>query len=115
MSEPLSHPAETCVESSTLALKSFLSQFLLCSLWTITRRPVEDPGYIVFGSYGIPDFKPSTLPWCEILIDNCASNPCHNSGTCRNDINSYQCTCPRGFTDILGIQPQPRFVELCSI
>lgn len=27
-------------------------------------------------------------------IDECASNPCQNGGTCSNNINSFSCSCP---------------------
>ena len=30
-------------------------------------------------------------------IDNCASNPCNNHGTCVNAKNGYQCDCKAGF------------------
>lgn len=29
-------------------------------------------------------------------IDECASNPCHRSAVCKNDIGSYKCFCPEG-------------------
>lgn len=28
-------------------------------------------------------------------IDECASYPCQNGGTCINNINSFSCSCPR--------------------
>lgn len=31
-------------------------------------------------------------------IDNCASFPCENGGTCTDDINSYTCICIPGYT-----------------
>ncbi|MFT3771512.1 MAG: calcium-binding EGF-like domain-containing protein [Minicystis sp.] len=31
-------------------------------------------------------------------IDDCASNPCQNGGTCTDGVNSYTCACPAGFT-----------------
>nr|4WM0_D Chain D, Coagulation factor IX [Homo sapiens]4WMA_D Chain D, Coagulation factor IX [Homo sapiens]4WMB_D Chain D, Coagulation factor IX [Homo sapiens]4WMI_D Chain D, Coagulation factor IX [Homo sapiens]4WMK_D Chain D, Coagulation factor IX [Homo sapiens]4WN2_D Chain D, Coagulation factor IX [Homo sapiens]4WNH_D Chain D, Coagulation factor IX [Homo sapiens]5F84_B Chain B, Coagulation factor IX [Homo sapiens]5F85_B Chain B, Coagulation factor IX [Homo sapiens]5F86_B Chain B, Coagulation fa len=29
--------------------------------------------------------------------DQCESNPCLNGGSCKDDINSYECWCPFGF------------------
>ena len=31
-------------------------------------------------------------------IDECLSLPCHNNGTCDDQINGYTCTCRNGFT-----------------
>lgn len=36
---------------------------------------------------------------CNINIDECASNPCHNGGTCKDGINGFTCLCPEGFHD----------------
>ncbi|XP_019639856.1 PREDICTED: fibropellin-3-like isoform X2 [Branchiostoma belcheri] len=33
----------------------------------------------------------------DLDIDECASNPCQNGGTCQDGINSYSCSCPTGF------------------
>lgn len=35
---------------------------------------------------------------CETNIDDCASNPCRNAGTCVDAINDFTCTCTLGFT-----------------
>ena len=38
---------------------------------------------------------------CRVLfladINECASNPCLNNGTCVDKINSFNCTCPEGW------------------
>ena len=31
-------------------------------------------------------------------VDDCANNPCNNSATCTDGINSYSCTCLAGYT-----------------
>ena len=35
---------------------------------------------------------------CQHNIDECASNPCQNGGTCLDFINEHKCVCRRGFT-----------------
>ena len=32
-------------------------------------------------------------------INECASNPCQNEGTCTDGVNSYTCACATGYTD----------------
>ena len=32
-------------------------------------------------------------------VDECASNPCQNNGTCTDEVNQFQCSCLAGFTD----------------
>ena len=31
-------------------------------------------------------------------IDECASSPCQNGGTCVDGVNEYSCTCAAGYT-----------------
>ena len=31
-------------------------------------------------------------------IDDCATNPCANGGTCNDGVNGFTCTCVNGFT-----------------
>ena len=33
-------------------------------------------------------------------INECESNPCHNQGTCRDEVNGHSCKCPQGYTGI---------------
>ena len=40
--------------------------------------------------------------WTFILdIDECASSPCQNGGTCLNELNMYTCKCQFGFDGVL--------------
>ena len=32
-------------------------------------------------------------------VDECASSPCQNGGTCTDDVNGYKCVCVEGYTD----------------
>lgn len=36
---------------------------------------------------------------CNINIDECAINPCHNGGTCVDGVNGFTCLCREGFHD----------------
>ena len=33
-------------------------------------------------------------------VDECSSDPCHNDGSCVDDINKYSCTCEAGYTGL---------------
>lgn len=35
-------------------------------------------------------------PRCEQDVNECASNPCHNDGTCLDRIGDYTCICMPG-------------------
>ncbi|XP_070575166.1 protein crumbs-like [Ptychodera flava] len=37
---------------------------------------------------------------CQILIDNCASNPCQHAAPCRNRVNHYVCECWPGYEGV---------------
>ncbi|CAG5861826.1 unnamed protein product [Menidia menidia] len=54
---------------------------------------------------GNPSFTCSCLAGftgrrCQIDVDECASNPCQNEGTCKDQINSFTCECRPGYTGI---------------
>ncbi|XP_059559811.1 sushi, nidogen and EGF-like domain-containing protein 1 isoform X2 [Myotis daubentonii] len=34
---------------------------------------------------------------CQLDVDECASHPCQNGGTCTHGVNSFSCQCPAGF------------------
>jgi len=36
---------------------------------------------------------------CAIDVDECASSPCYNNGTCTDLINNYTCACVSGYRD----------------
>jgi len=41
-----------------------------------------------------------TVPSCNLDIDECASNPCLNGGSCNNEMTRYTCNCVSGFNGI---------------
>ena len=38
---------------------------------------------------------------CFSDIDECASDPCLNGGTCSDLVNSFVCNCPPGYSGVL--------------
>uniref|UniRef100_A0A3Q2P5H2 Sushi, nidogen and EGF like domains 1 n=1 Tax=Fundulus heteroclitus TaxID=8078 RepID=A0A3Q2P5H2_FUNHE len=52
---------------------------------------------------GNPSFTCSCLAGftgrrCQINVNECASNPCQNGGSCKDQINGFICECPAGYT-----------------
>lgn len=38
-----------------------------------------------------------TGSYCDVEIDECASNPCQHGSTCSDKLGTYLCTCTAGF------------------
>ena len=51
---------------------------------------------------------------CGVNIDECASSPCVNGGTCTDGINGYSCLCPAEFNGPTCLCPQGYTGENCS-
>jgi len=52
--------------------------------------------------------------YCEVNIDECASNPCANNGTCTDSIAGYICTCPPEYVDDTCATPYCSANNPCS-
>ena len=56
---------------------------------------VEQTSHLVITEYYV-----NKLMLISILdIDECASEPCQNGGTCHDAENQYSCTCKDGYAD----------------
>ncbi|VDL80711.1 unnamed protein product, partial [Nippostrongylus brasiliensis] len=47
---------------------------------------------------------------CDVNIDDCASQPCQNGGTCTDEVAGFSCACPAGYR---GVHCQ-HLVDHCS-
>jgi len=50
-------------------------------------------------------------------INECASSPCQNGGTCTDAVNSYTCTCAAGYDGALCQNSTYifKFLKLCAV
>ena len=47
-------------------------------------------------------FQNKSIPFLYFSdIDECASAPCQNGGTCNDLVNGFSCDCDAGYTDII--------------
>lgn len=54
-------------------------------------------GEVGLGSYKCLCLAGYTGTHCETDINECASSPCQNGGSCVDGVNSYTCICPEGY------------------
>ena len=48
---------------------------------------------------------------CLSDIDECASNPCENGGSCVDDVGSFLCNCSAGYSDFVCSTGRPDILE----
>ncbi|KAG9342010.1 hypothetical protein JZ751_018328 [Albula glossodonta] len=76
-----------------------------------------EPGYELVGSES--RVCQESLSWsgqqpsCK-SIDECASNPCLNGGTCVDEVNRFLCTCTKGWAGATCQTPVPTFFTVVS-
>ncbi|XP_004539430.1 fibulin-7 [Maylandia zebra] len=71
-----------------------------------------DPGYELVGSESRVCQESLTWssqqPTCRD-INECASSPCLNGGTCVNEVNQFSCVCAKGWAGVTCQSPVPTF------
>ncbi|KAM9249345.1 sushi, nidogen and EGF-like domain-containing protein 1 [Dugong dugon] len=69
----------------------------------LTLRPCLNGGKCIDDCVtGNPSYTCSCLSGftgrhCQLDVDECASHPCQNGGSCTHGVNSFTCQCPAGF------------------
>uniref|UniRef100_G3SSY9 Sushi, nidogen and EGF-like domain-containing protein 1 n=1 Tax=Loxodonta africana TaxID=9785 RepID=G3SSY9_LOXAF len=69
----------------------------------LTLRPCLNGGKCIDDCVtGSPSYTCSCLAGftgrhCQLDVDECASHPCQNGGTCTHGVNSFSCQCPASF------------------
>ncbi|KAB5559433.1 hypothetical protein PHYPO_G00029070 [Pangasianodon hypophthalmus] len=83
-----------CVNGATCIERSWKAHYGFETLLPEHYDPRHAAGYVCRCPPGL------TGALCEEDIDDCASVPCHNGGSCRDSINSYICICSPGYTGV---------------
>lgn len=68
--------------------------------------PRWDPAAAPGDGHSCSLLLPSAGPNCQTNINECASNPCLNQGTCIDDVAGYKCNCPLPYTGGCGRGPR---------
>ncbi|KAM3624848.1 uncharacterized protein V6R79_002703 [Siganus canaliculatus] len=77
-----------------------------------------DPGYELLGSES--RVCQESLSWsgqqtsCRD-INECASSPCLNGGTCVDEVNQFSCVCAKGWSGATCQSPVPTYIDECEL
>ncbi|CAG2222108.1 unnamed protein product [Mytilus edulis] len=64
--------------------------------WTLKFRSYGGNSVVTVSSWSMTFYGTATDPLPN--IDQCISTPCQNNGTCTNNVYSYSCECPDGYS-----------------
>lgn len=89
----------TCQQTGPLTnecICAFHTAGQFCTECELDYEPAEDDP----NSPGLPPLIPPQKK-CSRHIDNCASSPCLNGGSCVDGVQSFTCQCAPGYTGVL--------------
>lgn len=52
---------------------------------------------------------------CFLDVDECASDPCTNGGTCNDLVNKFVCNCPPGYGGVRCEAGTSKFANNCCM
>ncbi|XP_078282273.1 LOW QUALITY PROTEIN: protein crumbs homolog 2a [Rhinoraja longicauda] len=87
--------AEPCMNNGTCLERSGQDYYGTLTLFIPAFSYASASGYVCLCGQGF------TGENCTININECASGPCENEGTCEDQTNGFHCRCASGFTGVM--------------
>jgi hypothetical protein len=87
-----------CSRLMTFVLIKIISSYYLSVAWISLHCQVNN--YYTTPTQVVPPSVQIKIYDLFADINECASNPCENGGSCTDNVNGYSCTCIGGYTGI---------------
>lgn len=85
-------------DSRIIYVNDFPGRNQLCFQESSVMRLQDKYGIFAFKCFFMTTHPVKLFQFLSTDIDECASNPCKNGGSCSDSVNGYSCHCRNGYT-----------------